>query len=640
MLKSLQARLSLLFVAFVLLVLVSVGAMMWGSETQRQDALLINLAGRQRMLAQQMARLAFEAGEGESVVNAALRETEQTFDQTLRALMDGGNAPYLSGTTVTLPFTRDPGIRSALEEVTLAWSDFRALLDDLQQTPRDDPSFSIILQTIEEKSSILVERADDVVRLYEADAIAKVNRLRAMQIGFLVGALILLGVGASVTRKSALKPLGELSRAAIRLGENDLDSAVQVEGPEEMRALSESFDSMRQSLRASRSDLLDLMSTLETRVAQRTQELDALNEVSREIASQLDVQTVLNSVTDKARALGRGDSAMLCLLDDEKQYLLLKSVSGIPSIETTDRMSTVNRASAVLTSRQAIICSNAQCVGGCGLLTNTHAVSHVVAPLRIGDHVIGALCVSSSQPNYFSKESADVVTKLANTAAVALQNAQLYAQAERVAMLEERHRLAAEMHDGLGQTLSYLGLMTDQAAGFLSEGQNEAALERLRKTRETIEKTTSQVRHAINSLMDESPPVLGLQARLQNVVDEFEEETDLPVHWLVEMESAPDCSRQVAEQVLNVTREALKNVARHADAKQVTARLGQNNGHYFIAIEDDGKGFDMSQPEPSGHFGLRVMKARATHIGGRAEIESTLGRGTRVTLTWSAGRKE
>lgn len=640
MLKSLQARLSLLFVAFVLLVLVSVGAMMWGSETQRQDALLINLAGRQRMLAQQMARLAFEAGEGESVVNAALRETEQTFDQTLRALMDGGNAPYLSGTTVTLPFTRDPGIRSALEEVTLAWSDFRALLDDLQQTPRDDPSFSIILQTIEEKSSILVERADDVVRLYEADAIAKVNRLRAMQIGFLVGALILLGVGASVTRKSALKPLGELSRAAIRLGENDLDSAVQVEGPEEMRALSESFDSMRQSLRASRSDLLDLMSTLETRVAQRTQELDALNEVSREIASQLDVQTVLNSVTDKARALGRGDSAMLCLLDDEKQYLLLKSVSGIPSIETTDRMSTVNRASAVLTSRQAIICSNAQCVGGCGLLTNTHAVSHVVAPLRIGDHVIGALCVSSSQPNYFSKESADVVTKLANTAAVALQNAQLYAQAERVAMLEERHRLAAEMHDGLGQTLSYLGLMTDQAAGFLSEGQNEAALERLRKTRETIEKTTSQVRHAINSLMDESPPVLGLQARLQNVVDEFEEETDLPVHWLVEMESAPDCSRQVAEQVLNVTREALKNAARHADAKQVTARLGQNNGHYFIAIEDDGKGFDMSQPEPSGHFGLRVMKARATHIGGRAEIESTLGRGTRVTLTWSAGRKE
>lgn len=106
------------------------------------------------------------------------------------------------------------------------------------------------------------------------------------------------------------------------------------------------------------------------------------------------------------------------------------------------------------------------------------------------------------------------------------------------------------------------------------------------------------------------------------------------------MESAPDCSRQVAEQVLNVMRESLKNVARHTEAKSVTARLGQNNGYYFISIEDDGKGFDTSQPEPSGHFGLQIMQARAAHIGGRVEIESAPGRGTRVTLTWSAGRDE
>ena len=634
MLKSLQGRLTLLFVAFVLLVVVSVGAMMWGSETQQQDALLINLAGRQRMLAQQMARLAFEAGEGEDIFNAALQETEQTFDQTLRALRDGGNAPYLSDTTVMLPLTRKPEIRFALSEVSLTWSDFHILLEKLQQTPRDDPSFSITLQSIEEKSSTLVERADEVVHLYEADAIAKVNRLRAMQVGFLIGALILLGIGAWVTRQSALAPLRELSRAANRLGENDLDTVVQVEGPEEMRALSESFDSMRQSLGASRSELLDLTSTLENRVAQRTRELDALNEVSREIASQLDVRHVLNSVTEKVRTLLDGDSAMLCLMDDENKYLMLKSVSGVPSIETMDQMSTVNLASVALTSQQALICGNAQCVGGCGLLSNTHSASHVVAPLRIGDKVIGALCVSSSQANHFSKDVTDVATKLANTAAVALQNAQLYAQAERVAMLEERHRLAAEMHDGLGQTLSYLGLMTDQAANLVSSGQNEAALDHLRKTRETIEKTTSEVRTAINSLLDESPPVLDLRIRMQNIVEEFKKETSLRVDWQVEMECAPECSRQVAEQALNVTREALKNAARHAEAKHVTVKMGRTNGHYFVAVKDDGKGFDTSQPEPNGHFGLRVMQARAAHIGGELLIESEPGAGSRVTLTF------
>ena len=73
---------------------------------------------------------------------------------------------------------------------------------------------------------------------------------------------------------------------------------------------------------------------------------------------------------------------MLCLLDEGKQYLLLKSVSGMPSIETAERMSTLDRASTVLTSQQALICNGAECVGGCGLLTTTHAASHVVAPLR------------------------------------------------------------------------------------------------------------------------------------------------------------------------------------------------------------------------------------------------------------------
>jgi signal transduction histidine kinase len=295
-------------------------------------------------------------------------------------------------------------------------------------------------------------------------------------------------------------------------------------------------------------------------------------------------------------------------------------------------MSTVNQASAVLTSPRALICSNAQCVGGCGLLENAHAVSHAVAPLRIGERVIGALCVSSSMPKHFTNESAELLTKLANTAAVALQNAQLYAQAERVATLEERQRVAAEIHDGLGQTLSYLGLMTDQTMEFVSDGQDEIALERLHKTRETIEKATVEVRDALDSLMDESSSEIDLCAGLHMLVDEFAVENQLSTMWGAEIK--PRCSRQVGEQVLNVAREALKNVAHHAEAKHIIVRMGQTDGLYFVEIEDDGKGFDVSQPEPNGHFGLKIMQARAKHIHGQVKVESEQGRGTRVTLSW------
>jgi len=211
----------------------------------------------------------------------------------------------------------------------------------------------------------------------------------------------------------------------------------------------------------------------------------------------------------------------------------------------------------------------------------------------------------------------------------------LYAQAERVTTLEVRRRVAAEMHDGLGQTLSYLGLMTDQVVDFLSEGQDEAALERLHKTRETIGKATDEVRHAIHSLMDESAPETDLCSRLQKEVQDFSAESHLDVSWQMETEPPLKCPAQTSEQVFNITAEALKNVAYHAEAQHVKVRVGEADGHYFVAVEDDGKGFDPAQPEPSGHFGLQIMQARAAHIGGRMQIESEPGSGTRVILTWS-----
>jgi two-component system nitrate/nitrite sensor histidine kinase NarX len=635
-LKSIQGRLTLLFAAFALLVLVSVSATVWGLETQMQDALVINLAGRQRMLTQQMARLAFEAGAGENTANAALQETEQAFDQTLRALMDGGTAPYLSDTTVTLPLTRDPGIRSALNDVTLTWSGFRAPLDKLQQTPHDDPSFSVTLQSIEEKSSTLAAQADQVVRLYEADSVSKVNRLRFIQIGFFVCALILLGAGVWLTRHSALQPLRQLARAANRLGENDLETAIQPEGPEEMRKLAQAFESMRVRLRSSRQELVELNESLEERVAQRTRELETLNEVSREISSRLELQQVLNSVTEKARALLGGEVASLCLVDENQHWMKLQAVSGPPNAVSGQAVrADEDLAQAVMAGDQALICGVGACRGGCRMLSEPYRVSHLAAPLRIGERVIGALCIGSAAQDRFAGESAGMLTKLANAAAIALENARLYAQAERVATLEERHRVAAEMHDGLGQTLSYLGLMTDQVVDFLSDGKDEDALQRLHKTRETIGKATSEVRRAINSLMDETPAERDLCVRLRELVDEFASEHGLKAAWQPDEESAPDCSPQIAEQVLNIMREALNNIVRHAAARQVTVRMGKTDGDNFVSIQDDGRGFDSSQASPQGHFGLQIMQARAAHIGGRVEIESASGQGTCITLTWT-----
>ncbi|WKZ42667.1 MAG: type IV pili methyl-accepting chemotaxis transducer N-terminal domain-containing protein [Anaerolineales bacterium] len=634
MIQRLQTRFVVLFVAFASLVAISVGITYWGLQTQQQDALVINLAGRQRMLVQQMTRLALQAQNGDETALVPLQESEIIFNRTLSALREGGDAPYLAESVVTLPATRDAQTLAALSELNTAWTQYRSTLDAAVSSATDSASLQ---STLEAQSSNLMQKADAVVHLYEATATAKVNRLRVIQVIFLACALGLLAVGAWITRHALLKPLHELGMAAKRLGENDLATAVQVEGPEEMRALSQAFDEMRVRLRAAQNELIQWNVTLEQRVAQRTQELETLNEVSREISSRLDVQQVLNSVTEKARALLGGEVASLCLVDNNQHWLKLQALSGPQRAIVGDTMPVhADFTDAILESDQAMICGIGNCRGGCRMLSEEYRASHLAAPLRVGNRIIGALCVGSPAQNQFVSESADMLTKLANVAAIALENARLFAQAERMATFEERRRVAAEMHDGLGQTLSYLGLMTDQVVDFLANGEKGAALERLKKTRETIGKATSDVRRAINSLMEEMDVDRDLWTRLRNTSEEIASQHDLELVCHLDADSQPECSPQTAEQVHTIVREALVNTAHHANATRVSVKAGGNNGNYFVTVEDDGQGFDLSQPAPGGHFGLQIMQARAKHIGGEVSLQSEPGSGTRVTLTWQA----
>lgn len=638
MFQRLQVHLTILFTAFVLLVVTSVGLTFWGLQTQRQDALVINLAGRQRMLAQQMTRLALQLQGGDASASVALQESKQIFQQTLSALQNGGTAPYLTDSVVSLPITRDPQTLAALGEEEAAWNQYRSTLDEMTVSKADAVSRQTVL---EEQSDVLVQKADTVVRLYEAASAYKVNRLRTVQISFLACALVLLSVGAWITRRSLLKPLQDLRLAAKRLGENDLGTPVQIEGPMEMRALSQAFDEMRSRLHDVREELILSNSTLEQRVAQRTQELETLNEVSREISSRLEIQQVLNSVTEKARTLLGGEVASLCLVDASQHWLKLQAVSGPQSAVVGETVQTDEEfANAVLAGEQAMLCDAGNCQGGCRMLSEEYRASHLAAPLRIGNRVIGALCVGSPAQNQFAAESAEMLTKLANVAAIALENARLFAQAERVATLEERRRIAAEMHDGLAQTLSYLGLMTDQVVNFLEDGQKRDALEKLEQARQAIRLATGDVRRAIDQLMDESPLQIGLAEQIQTLVLDFGRKHDLAVEWKNLINGAAPYTRQTLEQILHITREALKNASSHANASRVTVQMRQADDHYFVMVEDNGKGFDASAPEPKGHFGLQIMQARAAHIGGKIEIESVKGLGTKVTLIWpSAGER-
>lgn len=636
---SLKAQLGLLFLCFAALFSLSAMATLRAIEAQEQDAVIINLAGRQRMLVQQMTHdtLHWEQYADEAS-RTALADAAHTFEQTLDALVAGGPVIDPPDRTVLFPAAQDPETLAALKEVQDTWTIFRTHVGRIAATEPGAEAEAAV-HAIERLSPELVRQADEVVRRYQAAAERKIARLRRIQVAFLLTALAVLAAGFLLFHRSLVQPLHRLGLAAERIGSGDLNTPVVPSGPQETAHLARSFDAMRRELATAQQAQQQLTEELEARVAQRTRELDALHEVIREIVSQLETRHVLQSVTDKATALLGADVAVLCLLESEPNILAVRASTGPPQAVCGQRTSALLLpADRVLAAERALPCGAGECHGCCGVLARPFRASHLVAPLRIGPRVIGALCVGSSKEGRFSEEAVHLLTELAGSAAIALENARLFEQAERAAALEARQRIAAEMHDGLAQMVSYLGLQLDRVTDLVTAGENPAAIEQLQRLRPAIEQASAEVRRAITSLQQDPQPPQALQERLARLVDQVSQEGKPPVDLVLSDAQPLILPPDMCEEVLRVVGEALQNARRHAEAGRIVVRLERGDGEASVVVEDDGRGFDPAAPlEGNRHFGLSIMRARAARLGGRLAVNSEPGRGTHVSLSWPLG---
>ena len=636
-LTSIQARMGLLFVSFFILVAISVGATLWGVKAQNTDALVVNLAGRQRMLVQQMARLTKEIEVNASEAHIALLlESMETFEQTQHVLRFGGATPYLPGQSANLPITRDPELQVQLELVSNLWFDYRQSLDLLLSWPANNASFQPVQQNMDRLATALAVETDLVVGMFETAAIHKLAQIQWVQAGFLASALSLLVVGFLFIRSSVISPLRGLGIAANQIGAGDLGTPVQIQAPDEVNLLANSFESMRVQLQESHQQLQVWANTLEKRVDQRTQELNALYQVSRDISSRLEIDQVLDSITEKAGELLKADVAFLCLLDDREHNLRLHSASGpLEAVRCSSTSARGSFAEQVLTGDNALPCGGDGCVGSCGIISEYFHSSHLAAPMRVGERLIGALCVGSSQEKAFNTEATMLLARLANSAAIALENARLYSQAERLGILEERQRIAAEMHDGISQTMSYLCIKVDLAKEQIENNRASLAIETLDQVENALGHGLVEIRRAIDSLQAETPLRFTLQEQLGEIVQEFKSMGNV-VHYETDVMAPVAISNDQSEQVLRIVREAILNAIHHSESQRITVRLEMKDGVPRITIEDDGCGFipeALSTIEGQLHFGLKIMQARANRMGAHLHIDSTFGEGTRVVLS-------
>ena len=257
--------------------------------------------------------------------------------------------------------------------------------------------------------------------------------------------------------------------------------------------------------------------------------------------------------------------------------------------------------------------------------------SFLGVPIVARERVIGAFYLTDKiGAAEFRDDDQQLIELLAAHAAIAITNARLFEESRELSVLSERNRLALELHDAVSQKLFGL-VLTAESAGTLLERDPDSAREQVAKLQALAQEARDELRSLVFELR---PPDLerdGLCGMLRKHVELLGRlqpvEIDLDLEAELEREPARD------SELLRIAQEAINNSLRHAQAQHLAVRLHREDGRVRLEIEDDGVGFDPSaRALRATHLGLTSMEERAERIGGRLEIRSAPGSGTRVRI--------
>jgi PAS domain S-box-containing protein len=267
------------------------------------------------------------------------------------------------------------------------------------------------------------------------------------------------------------------------------------------------------------------------------------------------------------------------------------------------------------------------------LVQNYRAV--LAVPLIVKEEPYGAISLYYRALREFSEEEIRLAMGVADQVALAIENARLREQAGQAAAMEERGRLARELHDSVTQSLYSVTMYAEAAARLMTAGQEAAAAEYLRDAGDTAQEALREMRLMIYQLR---PPLLekgGLAVALQVRLDAVERRGGIHAELMVEGEDRLPSAVQA--ELHQIAQEALNNALKHAHARKVQVQLRFGEAATCMEVQDDGVGFDLTAARDGGGLGLPGMKERVQKIGGRLEIKSAPGQGTKIVAEVPTG---
>ena len=380
---------------------------------------------------------------------------------------------------------------------------------------------------------------------------------------------------------------------------------------------------------------------LEQAVSDRTRELSTVLDISQRIASTLELEPLLNLILDQIGSIIPYNGAAIYTLEENRLKVAAYQLPNLPNLPAslTLPLEHAGMFRPVITEKRVLVLvdvrgepplARAYKAAGIAIPPSLfrHSHSWIGIPLLVRGHVTGLLSLTHEQPGYYTETHARLAQAITHQIAIAIENARLYEQAQDLATLGERNRIARELHDSVTQLLYAISLYSTAASRSVNKGNVEQVQDNLTEIKDNAMQALQEMRLLILEL---NPPLLqkhGLVAALKASLESIESRAGLETE--LRSDGVGRLPRAIEPDVYRIAMEALNNLVRYARAKKVTVDLQTRSDWVILDICDNGVGFDIEFARGGAGMGIHNMEQRARRLGGRLEIISRPGAGTRI----------
>jgi signal transduction histidine kinase len=373
-------------------------------------------------------------------------------------------------------------------------------------------------------------------------------------------------------------------------------------------------------------------------VRNTVERLEALDEATRGIAAVLDVDQVLQLIVDRVRELIGARYAALGIVTPGGE--IERFITSGMADQVRDAIGPPPHGRGLLgliirEGRSYRIPEIASHADSSGFPANHPPMtSFLGVPVAVKGRPIGNLYLTDKRgAKEFSAADQGIVEMFAIHAGIAIDNARLHEQVQRLAVVDERERISRDLHDGIIQGIYAVALSLEDVPDLMSDDRAEA-VGRIDRAIDALNLTIRDIRNFILGLRSEFLGGADLEAGLATLAHDFGLNSSIEVSLDLGTDrgAAQGLAMDNRVHLLHMVREALSNAARHAKARVATVRLDADEGTITVTVADDGIGFDPAAVPPSGHLGLANLRDRAARMGGSAQVDSRPGAGTRVII--------